>query len=67
VVLILNALKRSIESIKYWAPKYLKNYEIWVVTEPDADPEIDNIKDVKIIKVPYEFSTKTDLNIKPVH
>ncbi len=53
----VDALKRSVESVKYWAPKYIKNYEIWIVTEPNADPEIDNIKDVKIIKVPYEFST----------
>jgi len=60
----VDALKRSIESIKYWAPKYLKNYEIWVVTEPDANPEIDNIKDVKIIKVPYEFSTKNGAKYK---
>jgi len=53
----VDALKRSVESVKYWAQKYLKNYEIWIVTEPDANPEIDNIKGVKIIKVPYEFST----------
>ena len=60
----VNALKRSVESIKYWAPKYLKDYEIWVVTEPDANPEINNIKDVKIIKVPYEFSTKNNAKYK---
>jgi cellulose synthase/poly-beta-1,6-N-acetylglucosamine synthase-like glycosyltransferase len=60
----VDALKRSIESVKYWAPKYLKEYEIWVVTEPDADPEIDNIKGVKIIKVPYEFSTKNGSKYK---
>ena len=60
----VDALKRSIESIKYWAPKYLKDYEIWVITEPDADPEIDNIKDVKIIKVPYDFSTKNGSKYK---
>ena len=53
----VDAVKRSVESIKYWAPKYLKNYEIWIVTEPDANPEIDNIKDVKIIKVPKDFQT----------
>jgi cellulose synthase/poly-beta-1,6-N-acetylglucosamine synthase-like glycosyltransferase len=60
----VDALKRSVESIKYWAPKYLKNYEIWVVTEPDANSEIDNIKDVKIIKVPYEFSTQNGAKYK---
>ena len=60
----VDALKRSVENIKYWAPKYLKNYEIWVVTEPDANPEIDNIKDVKIIKVPYDFSTPNESKYK---
>jgi len=60
----VDALKRSIESIKYWAPKYLKDYEIWVVTEPDANPEIDNIKDVKIIKVSNGFSTPNGAKFK---
>ena len=60
----VDALKRSVESVKYWAPKYLKNYEIWVVTEPDANSEIDNIKDAKIIKVPYDFSTKNGAKYK---
>jgi len=60
----VDALKRSVESIKYWAPKYIKNYEIWIVTEPDANLEIDNIKNVKIIKVPYDFSTKNGAKYK---
>jgi len=60
----VDALKRSVESVKYWAPKYLKNYEIWVVTEPDANSEIDNIKGVKIIKVPYDFSTPNQSKYK---
>ena len=60
----VDALKRSVESVKYWAPKYLKDYKIWVVTEPDANPEIDNIKGVKIIKVPYDFSTPNQSKYK---
>jgi cellulose synthase/poly-beta-1,6-N-acetylglucosamine synthase-like glycosyltransferase len=60
----VDALKRSVGSVKYWAPKYLQNYEIWIVTEPDADSEIDNIKGVKIIKVPYDFSTPNETKYK---
>lgn len=58
----VEAVLRSITSVKYWAEKYLKDYEIWLVTEPDA--KIDNIYGVKIIKVPSTFSTKNNTKFK---
>jgi len=54
----VGAVRRSVESLKYWARKYLKDYEIWLVTEPDA--LIDDIDGVKVIKVPSDFRTNNN-------
>ncbi len=58
------AVKRSVRSILYWASMYLKDYEVWVVTEDDVDREffdglktIDNLNRVKVIYVPKEYIT----------
>ncbi|PVU74453.1 hypothetical protein DDW11_05995 [Sulfolobus sp. SCGC AB-777_G06] len=58
----VNAVMRSVESVKYWAKKYLKDYEIWLVTEPDA--LINDIDGVKVIKVPSDFSTNNNTKFK---
>jgi hypothetical protein len=58
----VNAVMRSVESVKYWAKKYLKDYEIWLVTEPDA--KIGNIDGVNVIKVPSDFTTNNNTMFK---
>lgn len=58
----VDAVRRSVESVKYWARKYLKDYEIWLVTEPDA--LIDYIDGVKVIKVPSDFRTNNNTKFK---
>ncbi|MCG2884436.1 MAG: glycosyltransferase family 2 protein [Sulfolobales archaeon] len=58
----VDAVRRSVESLKYWARKYLKDYEIWLVTEPDA--LIDYIDGVKVIKVPSDFRTNNNTKFK---
>jgi cellulose synthase/poly-beta-1,6-N-acetylglucosamine synthase-like glycosyltransferase len=58
----VDAVRRSVESLKYWARKYLKDYEIWLVTEPDA--LIDDIDGVKVIKVPSDFRTNNNTKFK---
>ncbi|MCQ4342721.1 MAG: glycosyltransferase family 2 protein [Sulfolobaceae archaeon] len=58
----VDAVRRSVESVKYWARKYLKDYEIWLVTEPDA--LVDYIDGVKVIKVPSDFRTKNNTKFK---
>jgi len=32
----VDAVRRGVLSVMHWAPQYLKNFEIWVVTEEDA-------------------------------
>jgi len=58
----VEAVRRSVESVKYWAGKYLKDYEIWLVTEPDA--LIGDIDGVKVIKVPSDFRTNNNTKFK---
>jgi len=58
----VEAIIRSVGSVRYRAPKYLRDYEIWLVTEPDA--KIDNVNDVRIIKVPSTFSTRNNTKFK---
>jgi cellulose synthase/poly-beta-1,6-N-acetylglucosamine synthase-like glycosyltransferase len=58
----VNAVMRSVESVKYWANKYLKDYEVWLVTEPDA--LINDIDGVNVIKVPSDFSTNNNTKFK---
>jgi hypothetical protein len=58
----VDAVRRSVESVKYWAEKYLRDYEIWLVTEPDA--LIGNIDGVRVIKVPNDFSTINNTKFK---
>ena len=58
----VDAVMRSVESVKYWAGKYLKDYEIWLVTEPDA--LIGNIDGVNVIKVPSDFTTNNNTMYK---
>ncbi|MCQ4345749.1 MAG: glycosyltransferase family 2 protein [Sulfolobaceae archaeon] len=58
----VDAVRRSVESVKYWANKYLKDYEVWLVTEPDA--LINDIDGVKVIKVPSDFSTNNNTKFK---
>ncbi|MCI4455386.1 MAG: glycosyltransferase [Sulfolobus sp.] len=58
----VDAVRRSVESLKYWARKYLKDYEIWLVTEPDA--LIDEIDGVRVIKVPSDFRTNNNTKFK---
>jgi cellulose synthase/poly-beta-1,6-N-acetylglucosamine synthase-like glycosyltransferase len=58
----VDAVRRSVESLKYWARKYLKDYEIWLVTEPDA--LIGDIDGVRVIKVPSDFRTNNNTKFK---
>jgi cellulose synthase/poly-beta-1,6-N-acetylglucosamine synthase-like glycosyltransferase len=58
----VDAVRRSVESVKYWASKYLRDYEIWLVTEPDA--LIQNIDGVRVVKVPSYFRTPNNTRFK---
>jgi len=58
----VDAVRRSVESVKYWAGKYLRDYEIWLVTEPDA--LIHHIDGVRVIKVPSDFRTPNNTKFK---
>ncbi|MEB3755501.1 MAG: glycosyltransferase family 2 protein [Desulfurococcales archaeon] len=63
----IEALRMSVESIDFWAPRYFGNegYETWIVTEePDRKREFEkyllkNIKGyVRIVYVPKEYVTQ---------
>ena len=67
------AVERSVKSILYWAPKYLRNFEIWVVTEDDVDKNffeslkgINNEAErrVKVIYVPRDYRTPNNTKYK---
>jgi len=67
------AVKRSVSSILYWAPKYLKSYEIWVITEEDVDKDFfESLKElngeaekkVKVIYVPRDYETPNNTKYK---
>jgi len=67
------AVERSTKSIVYWAPKYLKDYEIWILTEDDVDKSFfEKLKEineeakrvVKLIYVPRDYSTPNNTKYK---
>ncbi|HIP84056.1 MAG TPA: hypothetical protein EYH15_00995 [Methanothermococcus okinawensis] len=67
------AVKRAVNSVLYWTPKYLKNYEVWVVTEDDVDKDFfENLKElnrearekVKVIYVPKDYETPNNTKYK---
>ncbi|MEM1986689.1 MAG: glycosyltransferase family 2 protein [Nitrososphaeria archaeon] len=52
------AVMNAVESVLFWSSKYLKDYQVWVVTEEDADKDFfeslkNNFGDSKIIQVIY--------------
>ena len=68
-----DAVERSVRSVLYWAPKYLKDYEIWVVTEDDVDKKFfESLKElneeakrrVKIVYVPKDYKTPNNTKYK---
>ncbi|ACS33091.1 glycosyltransferase family 2 protein [Thermococcus gammatolerans] len=64
-----DAVRRGVKSVAYWAPKYLRDYEIWVVTEDDVDKSFfDKLKEiddnVRIIYVPRDYKTKNNTKYK---
>jgi len=66
------AVERSVKSVLYWAPKYLKNYEVWVVTEEDVDKGFfEKLKEVnggekvvKVVYVPSDYKTPNNTRYK---
>ena len=67
------AVKNSARSVLFWAPRYLKNYEIWIVTEEDVNREffesLKNISNearrrVRIVYVPKNYTTPNDTKYK---
>ncbi len=57
-----DAVKRSVKSILYWAPRYLRRFEVWIVTEDDVDKEffegLRRLDDrVRVIYVPRDYRT----------
>jgi len=67
------AIERGVRSILYWAPRYLTDYEIWVVTEDDVDKDffngLRNISDedgrrVNVIYIPSEYRTSRNTKYK---
>ena len=72
------AVERSVRSVLYWAPKYLKDYEIWIITEEDVDRKFfEKLKEVNcetkdkvnIVYVPknYETPNKTKYKARALH
>jgi len=68
-----DSVERSVRSVLYWAPKYLKDYEVWVVTEDDVDKNFfEGLKElneeakrrVKIIYVPRDYKTPNNTKYK---
>lgn len=67
------AVKRSVCSVLFWAPRYLKDYEVWVVTEDDVDKAFfeslnglneEAKKRVKIVYVPRDYETPNGTKYK---
>jgi len=67
------AVERSVKSVLYWAPKYLKDYEIWVVTEEDVDKNFfEGLKEISeeakkrvgVIYVPRDYRTPNNTKYK---
>ncbi|HIP90465.1 MAG TPA: hypothetical protein EYH22_02840 [Candidatus Nanopusillus sp.] len=68
-----DAIERSVRSILYWAPKYLKDYEIWIVTEDDVDKKFferlkelndEAKKKIRTIYVPRSYKTPNNTKYK---
>ncbi len=60
----IDAVKRSVNSVLFWAPKYLKKFEVWIVTEEDIPEEnrrffeeISQDDHVRVLYVPRDFRT----------
>jgi len=51
------AVLRSVSSVLYWAPKYLRNFQVWVVTEEDADRDFFDSLEARVLYVPRDYST----------
>ncbi len=63
------AVERSVKSVLYWAPRYLWNYEVWVVTEDDVDKEFfEGLRGlssrVKVVYVPRDYRTPNNTRYK---
>ena len=67
------AVGRGVRSVLYWAPRYLKDYEVWVVTEEDVDKSFfEKLKEVneesrrvvKVVYVPRDYRTPNDTRYK---
>ncbi|MEM0379859.1 MAG: glycosyltransferase family 2 protein [Desulfurococcaceae archaeon] len=67
------SILKSVKSVLYWATKYLKDFEIWIVTEDDVDKDFfENLRNIngeycdliKIIYVPREYRTKNNTKYK---
>jgi len=62
----VEAVKRGVESVMFWAPRYLKNFEVWIVTEEDLPEtsriEFEHMKKIygdrlRVLYVPKDYET----------
>lgn len=64
-----SALRHSVESVLYWAPHYIDDWELWIVTEEDVDRSFfeDLAKlspRIRIIYVPSDYKTPNNTKYK---
>jgi hypothetical protein len=61
----VGAVKRGVYSVLYWAEKYLKDFEVWIVTE-EGSPLVpfDFPRRVRLISVPRSYSTVMNTKYK---
>lgn len=61
----VEAVVRGVHSVLYWAERYLRDFEVWVVTE-ESSPilALDFPRHVKVISVPKSYSTPRNTKYK---
>ncbi len=69
----IDAVERGVRSVMFWAPRYLKSFEVWIVTEEDI-PESSRAKlrqleevygeKIRVLFVPKNFETSRGTKYK---
>ena len=69
----VEAVERGVRSVMYWAPRYLRNFEVWIVTEEDIPEssrsffsklEEEYQGKLRVLYVPRNYSTPRGTKFK---